>query len=143
MAIAADKSLPLYERAAGIFTYGQAAGVTESGIWLNWTSDKDVREFALRALADRKPNIAKVPTEPFLKAMEDGSPRVKIAAAVGLGRLGRPEAAQALFESKSPGLICGTGEKELKGHTLRPTRSDRHSAHRRACLWSCMRWMHV
>lgn len=101
--IAADKNLPLYVRAAGIFTYGQAASADGIGNLVKLTSDNDVREFALRALADRKPNIAKVPIEPFLKAMEDGSPRVKIAAAVGLGRLDRPEAAQALLKVKVPG----------------------------------------
>ncbi|WAC13584.1 DUF7133 domain-containing protein [Dyadobacter pollutisoli] len=100
--IAANKSLPLYIRAAGIFTYGQAAGKEGISNLVKLTEDNDVREFALRALADRKPNLDKVPTEPFLKAMKDFSPRVQIAASVGLGRLGRAEAASALLAVKVP-----------------------------------------
>ncbi|MCE6987610.1 c-type cytochrome [Dyadobacter sp. CY323] len=100
--IAADKNLPLYIRVAGIFTYAQAAGKNGIANLVRLTDDSTVREFALRALADRKPNLEKVPIEPFLKGIKDASPRVQIAATVGLGRLGRIEAAQPLLEVKVP-----------------------------------------
>lgn len=100
--IASDKALPLYVRVAGIFTYVQAAGTGGTDNLVKLTLDNDVREFALRALTDRKKNLINVPIEPFLKAMQDGSPRVQIAAMVGLGRLGKPQAAEALLKVKVP-----------------------------------------
>lgn len=100
--IAEDKSLPLYVRVAGIYTYAQAAGKDAVGSLVKLTDDNAVREFALRALADRKPAIERVPVEPFIKGMKDSSPRVQAAATIGLGRLGRPEAASALLSVKVP-----------------------------------------
>jgi putative heme-binding domain-containing protein len=100
--IAENKQLPLYARVAGLFTYTQAAGAAGNENLLKLTSDNDVREFALRALADRLKNVAGVPLDPFLKGLQDGSPRVQTAATVGLGRLGRTEAAEALLKIKVP-----------------------------------------
>jgi hypothetical protein len=117
--IAANKSLPLYIRAAGIFTYGQAAGKEGISNLVKLTEDSDVREFALRALADRKPNLDKVPTEPFLKGMKDSSPRVQIAATVGLGRLGRVEAASALLAVQVPSSFVSP-EKGKEGPHATP-----------------------
>lgn len=100
--LAADKSLPLYARVAGIYTYAQLAG--EKGIknLVQLASEEDVREYALRALADRKPFVKAVPVEPFLSGLSDTSARVQIAAIIGIGRLGRPQAAQALLKVPVP-----------------------------------------
>ncbi|MEQ9437992.1 MAG: HEAT repeat domain-containing protein [Cyclobacteriaceae bacterium] len=100
--VAADKSLSLDVRVAGIFTYAQIAG--EGGIdkLVSLTSEPTVQEFALRALADRKAWLADVPMQPFIDALQDSSPRVQVAAIVGLGRLGRKEAAEALLEISVP-----------------------------------------
>ncbi|WP_128546968.1 DUF7133 domain-containing protein [Larkinella soli] len=97
-----DKKLPLSVRVAGLFTYAQAAGADGIANLVKLTADNDLREFALRALADRKPFVEKVPSEPFLKALQDPSERVRVAAIVGLGRLGRAEAAPALLQVKVP-----------------------------------------
>lgn len=101
--VAEDKKAPLYVRVAGMYTYAQAAGAESVANLVRLASESDMREYALRALADRKPFVAKVPVEPFLKAMENGNAREKLAAAIGLGRLGRPEGAQALLKVKVPG----------------------------------------
>ncbi|MEX0770104.1 MAG: hypothetical protein WD035_05175, partial [Balneolaceae bacterium] len=61
-----------------------------------------VREFALRAMTDRKGIIDQVPIDPYLAALNDPSDRVKIAAIVGLGRMGRSEAASALLDIIPP-----------------------------------------
>ncbi len=100
--IAADQSLPLYSRVAGIFTYAQAA--KENGVdnLVTLISDDKVKEFALRALADRKAFLEDVPLEPFVQSLNDPSPRVQAAAIVGLGRLGRQEAAPALLNIPVP-----------------------------------------
>jgi putative heme-binding domain-containing protein len=100
--LAEDKSLPLYSRVAGIFTYAQAAGENANENLLKLTADDAVREWALRALADRKANVSNVPVEPFLKAMSDASPRVQVAAIAALGRLDRKEAIPALLRVKVP-----------------------------------------
>jgi glucose/arabinose dehydrogenase len=101
-AIASDKKLPLYNRAAGIFTYAQAAGETGVDNLRSLTADNDVKEFALRALADRKSFNKNVPLKPFLDGLKDASPRVQAASIIGLGRLGKPEAVAALLQVKVP-----------------------------------------
>ena len=100
--ITTDKKLPLSVRVAGLYTYSQAAGVSGIENLVKLTSDKDMQEYALRALADRKSNLTTVPIDPFLKAMKDPSPRVQLAATIGLGRLGRPEAAEILLQVSVP-----------------------------------------
>ncbi len=101
-AVADDKRAPLYVRVAGMYTYAQAAGAEGIGNLAKLASENDMREYALRALADRKAFVDKVPVEPFLNAVENGNAREKLAAAIGLGRLGRPEGAQALLKVKVP-----------------------------------------
>lgn len=102
-AVAADKKAPAYIRIAGMYTYAQVAKADGNTNLAKLASETDMREFALRALADRKAYAQNVPVEPFLKAMENGSPREKLAAAIGLGRLGRPEGIQALLSVQVPG----------------------------------------
>jgi putative heme-binding domain-containing protein len=100
-AVAADKSLPLYARVAGMYTYAQIAKESAVANLLKLTEENDFREYALRALADRKGYLKNVPSEPFLKGLTD-SPRVQVAATIGLGRLGRPEVAAELLKIKVP-----------------------------------------
>ena len=100
--IVEDKSLPLYARVAGIFTYAQAAGANGTGNLVKLTEDNDVKEWAIRALADRKENVKSVPVEPILSALKDPSVRVQVAAIVALGRLDRKEAIPALLNVKVP-----------------------------------------
>lgn len=100
--IAENKQLPQDVRVAGIFTYAQITG--EDGIenLVELTEDNQVKEFALRALTDRKEYIDQVPDDPFLEALDHPSDRVKIAAIIGLGRMERPETAQALLDISVP-----------------------------------------
>ncbi|MGY4385324.1 putative heme-binding domain-containing protein [Pedobacter sp. UYP24] len=100
--IAADKTIPLYSRVAGIFAYAQLTG--EAGITnlVKLSAENDVKEFALRALADRKPTVKNVPIAPFLAALNDPSARIQAAATIALGRLGNPEAIPALLQVKVP-----------------------------------------
>ncbi|MBN3521931.1 c-type cytochrome [Algoriphagus lutimaris] len=100
--IAQDKSLPLQNRVAGIFTYAQAACVNGAEELLKLSEEDKIREFALRALTDRKSCLSSVPEEPFLAAVHDANPRVQVAAIVGLGRLGKKDAAKTLLEIAVP-----------------------------------------
>jgi len=114
--IANDASLPLYARVAGVYTYAQAT--RENGIpsLVQLTKDKDLREFALRALADRKTGLQNVPTEPFLAALKDPSERVQAAAIVGLNRLGRIATAQSLLATPVPATFVAPSKNEEGPH---------------------------
>ncbi|WP_026811777.1 DUF7133 domain-containing protein [Arenibacter latericius] len=100
--LAKDSSLSLEVRSAAIFTYAQLTGASGVEDLVSLTKDSAVQEFALRALADRKGIVENVPSEPFIEALKSDSDRVKAAAIVGLGRLGRKELAQHLLEVPVP-----------------------------------------
>lgn len=117
--VASDKKLPLYTRVIGIFTYAQAAGEAGNKNLIKLASDNDVKEFVLRALADRKVNLKNVPVDPFIKALHDSSPRVRAAAIIGLGRLGRKEAVHALLQVKVPASFKAP-EKTMEGPHATP-----------------------
>ncbi|MDB5246152.1 MAG: heme-binding protein [Segetibacter sp.] len=117
--IAEDKGLPLYARVAGIFTYAQAAGESGTENLLKLTEDNDVKEWTLRALADRKVNVKNVPVEPFIKALNDPSARVQTVAIVGLGRLDRKEAIPALLQVKVPASFVAPA-KDTEGPHATP-----------------------
>jgi putative heme-binding domain-containing protein len=117
--IASDKTLPLHIRVAGIYTYAQAAGASGIANLVKLTSEASVREFALRALADRKEYNKTVPAEPFIKALNDPSVRVRTTATVGLGRLNRLDAAKALLKVKVPVSFVAP-EKNVEGPHATP-----------------------
>ncbi|HEX7898895.1 MAG TPA: discoidin domain-containing protein [Planctomycetota bacterium] len=80
---------PLAAKVAAIFTLKQLGKSTPA--LLRLAEKPELREFALRALADR--DLADVPSAPFVAALADPNPRVRAAAAVGLGRLNKPDPA--------------------------------------------------
>lgn len=100
--IATDKQQALPGRIAAMYTYAQAAGDASLGNLVTLSADPTMQEYALRALADRKAYAASVPLEPFLAGLASTSPRVQTAAIIGLGRLGKPEVAQALLQVPVP-----------------------------------------
>ncbi len=102
LALAKDASKPAYHRIAAIFTYKQLLGVKANPALLTLTKDEAVREFALRALTDRITELDGVAMEPFVDALKSGSPRIKAAAAVSLGRLGKKEGTKALLAVATP-----------------------------------------
>ncbi len=101
LAIAKDANNTLEVRVAAIFTYAQLAKENGVGDLVDLTKDKALKEFALRALADRKAYAAKVPIEPFFEALK-ADDRVRIAAMIGLGRIGKIAAANHLLKTKVP-----------------------------------------
>lgn len=100
--VATDKALPLAVRVAGVYTYAQVACADGVQELLELSEEDKMREFALRALTDRKTCLGAVPLEPFIYAVHDANPRVQAVAIVGLGRLGKTEAAETLLEIKAP-----------------------------------------
>ncbi|WP_192348487.1 HEAT repeat domain-containing protein [Algoriphagus sp. Y33] len=102
LAVATDRTLPLEVRVAGIYTYAQATCESGNGELVKLSQEEKVREFALRALADRKTCLQGVPLDPFTEGVTDPNDRVKSAAIVALGRIGNPQAAAELLRVKVP-----------------------------------------
>ena len=100
--IASDKYLPLYARVAGMYTYAQAAGASGVTNLLKLTEESSMREFAIRALADRKPIAKNLPLEPFVNGIADASDRVQVASIIAMGRMDNPAAIPALLNVKVP-----------------------------------------
>lgn len=119
LAIASDATLPLYTRIAGIYTYAQAAGAEGIPALTAFTKDAAVREYALRALADRKGILSNVSEEPFLEGLKDTSSRVRAAAIIGLGRLGRVDAATVLLQTPVPASFVAPA-KDVEGPHATP-----------------------
>ncbi|QOV89178.1 DUF7133 domain-containing protein [Humisphaera borealis] len=85
----------LQGRVAAMLTLKQIAGDNANAFLATAAADLDIRELALRALADKK-NDPTAPLPPFIAGCKDANPRVRLISAWGLGRLGRAEGASAL-----------------------------------------------
>lgn len=114
--IAADNNLHIAHRIAGMYTYAQIAAADAIENLLQLTEDEQMREHALRALADRKGLANKVPLAPFLEGLKDPNPRVQAAAIIGLGRLGKVEAADALLAIEAPSSFIAPAKGEEGPH---------------------------
>jgi putative membrane-bound dehydrogenase-like protein len=95
--LASDPSKPLHGRVAAIFALKQLDGAGTHGVLRRLIGDAAVREFALRALADRKSELGDVGTAPFLAALSDASARVRAQAVIALGRIGDASVAARLI----------------------------------------------
>jgi putative heme-binding domain-containing protein len=102
LAVAIDKRLAPRARVAAIYTLKQLLGTKSHNDLLKLADDPAVAEHALRALADRKTQLDGIPQAPFAKALKNKNPRVQVAAAVALGRLGEKSAASALLSVSNP-----------------------------------------
>jgi putative heme-binding domain-containing protein len=101
LAIARAAGEELYSRVAAVFTYKQLLGKASTPALVALCKDAAVREFALRALADRLSEVEAVPSEPFLEGLRDPSARVRLQALVGLQRLGAARTAPAILDAAS------------------------------------------
>lgn len=100
--IALDSKLELYTRVAAIFAYAQINHKDSIENLVKLSEENAVTEFVLRALSDRKTRLKNVPLAPFIKALNHPSKRVQAAAIIGLGRLGKKDAAKALLQTTIP-----------------------------------------
>jgi putative heme-binding domain-containing protein len=116
--VAADKKLPLYARVAGMYAYAQSAGEGGTRNLVKLTQEEEMKEYALRALSDRKGRLAGVPIEPFMEALKSSSERVQAAAIIGLGRLGRKEAAPALLQVDIPASFAAPAKGTEGPHAV-------------------------
>ncbi len=97
LALASDKTKPLNARVAAIFLLKQALGAKASEkLGQLAVADETVREFAIRALGDRKDQGEGLPEAVLVTALKDAKPRVRLAAVIALGRMERTGAAGAV-----------------------------------------------
>ena len=87
---------PLYARVAALFTYKQMLGTKSTPKIIELLADAEMREFALRALADRKTQLEGLTPQVFIPHLKDENPRVRLQAEIALMRLNQPSAAPAL-----------------------------------------------
>ncbi len=93
IAAVAREDGPTDGRIAALFTLKQLRGGGSHSLLTELTDDPALREFALRALADRKTQAENVPTAPFVEALSAEDPRVRLQAVNGLVRLGAQDTA--------------------------------------------------
>lgn len=101
LAVAKDAKQSEVVRVAAIFTYKQVLGKDALKGLSALTSDAVVKEYALRALADRKSELAGVPTKLFTDALKDANPRVVLQALIGLERLGDKKTASDIISAST------------------------------------------
>ena len=89
-----DAALPV--RVAAIFTLKQLTGPESTPALVKLTEDAKVREWALKALADRKTQ-ADAPAAAFIKGLTDNDPRVRLQSLNGLTRLNKVDAAASIL----------------------------------------------
>src|SRR5579862_9319161 len=83
--------------AAAIYTLKQLLGEKAKDILVKFAAKDELREHALRALTDRKKECAGLDLKLFTTALKDPNPRVRNQALISLGRIGKPEAADAMI----------------------------------------------
>ena len=84
--LAAAQQVLLPSRVAAIFTLKQLLGEDAHPALLKLANDPAIREFALKAIADRKTQLSKTSIDPFVDALKDDNPRVRLVAARAIGR---------------------------------------------------------
>lgn len=99
LAIATDQSADLFARAAAIFTYKQVFAEKANQGLAKLAANTEIREIALRALADRKSQLKGVDAQIFVKYVGDKDPRVQLQAINGLARLGAKDAGAAILKA--------------------------------------------
>jgi putative heme-binding domain-containing protein len=121
LAIAKSGSEHLYSRVAAIFTYKQLLGAKANEALAGLAKDAAVREFVLRALADRTTQLEGVPVQLFVDSLSDADPRVRLQALIGLQRLGAKDAASAILAAagtwSADEAKLGEGEHYRLPHT--------------------------
>ena len=132
--IASDQAAPLHSRVAAIFTFKQILGNEAAPKLSGLIKDQNIREWVIRALTDRKTQLQGVKKEMLVPGLKDPNPRVNIASAVALGRLGDLSAANALLdvsqppgqeqETKAPEAPPAFETKAFKGHRMVPVNVD-------------------
>ena len=83
---------------AALYTIKLLEGAKAIPALVEYTKVDHLREFALRVLGEDESLAKEVPIQPFLQALEDKNPKIRLQAVTGLGHLGKMEAAEQLLQ---------------------------------------------
>ncbi|WP_245802823.1 DUF7133 domain-containing protein [Cyclobacterium lianum] len=100
--IASDGQAPDYARVAAMYAFSQINGVSGLDDMMGLLDDPAMKEYAIRAVTDRKAYLNELSIEPFVEALADADPRVRAAAIIALGRIGDVAAVSHLMEIEVP-----------------------------------------
>ncbi len=95
-AVAEDSGKAAATRIAALFALKQGLGEKATPLLVRLAADEAIRPYALRALTDRKDQLAGVPAPILVGALRDPSARVRRQAAESVARLGQVGHAAAL-----------------------------------------------
>ena len=84
-----DSSLSVNSRVAALFTLKQARGEECHALCEQLLKDATMREYALKALTDRKTQMANVSPDLIAIYLKDANPKVRLQAAISLKRLNK------------------------------------------------------
>ncbi len=93
----ANSGAPLQSRVAAIFTLVQLEGAKSFEALVAMTRNEELREYALKALADDPRLASKVANEPIVAGLHDANPRVRLQAVTAIARLNKRELGGALL----------------------------------------------
>jgi len=97
-AVAGSKDRPRAGRVAAIFALEQGLGAKSHDALLALArSSPEVREFAIKALADHRGDATKADEKAVASYRDDADPRVRLQAVIALGRIGQVAQAPALL----------------------------------------------
>ena len=99
--LAKDRTKDAAARVCAIFTFKQLYGADSTRYLAELVEDDSVREFALRAMTDRRSQLDGVPLKPYVDALTDKDPRVVIQGLIGLEKLGAKQAAPAILAASA------------------------------------------
>jgi putative heme-binding domain-containing protein len=113
---AADAKISLAARVAAVYTLSQLGQDKALPTLAKLYADDELREHVVRCMGDQHAVAAKADTSLLIKALSDPNDRVKVAAAVALGRTGKKSVAPALLAvadspAIDPELLKKKGDK--------------------------------
>jgi putative membrane-bound dehydrogenase-like protein len=113
--LAADKSQSLATRVAAVFALKQGLEKEATPRLIELAQDAMVREYAIRALADRLEENVGVSGDIAVAGLQDKNPRVRLASLIALARLGRqePTAAMTALLADADPVVAHTAVKAL------------------------------
>lgn len=94
-----DAAVPVPARIAVLFTLKQMVGEESHPTLTRAAADPALREAALRAMVDRRGELAGIPHSLYLEGLHDQDPMVRQQAVRGISRLVPPGAADLLMQS--------------------------------------------
>ncbi len=107
---ASDQAVKTPGRIAALFALKQLDGVDSHAALLTLADDPKLREFALKALTDRRSELAGLDVQPFVAALADENLFTRAQALISLGRLGDASVAEQIIPltSRAEGSVMPT-----------------------------------